>query len=386
MVTTENQTRKIVGQNRPKMDTNYQITAIEKEIRETPYHKGTERHIGILRARIARLRDKSESFSSKKSGGGGGYAVKQQGDATVVLVGPPSVGKSTLLNNLTNAQSKVAPYAFTTVTVIPGMMVYKNARIQILDVPGLIRGAEEGKGRGREVLSVIRGCDLILIMTDPNDLGAFERITKILEKNGVRINKRRPEVSFVKKPGGGLTIHSNIKQDLTKETIKEIIQEIGLKNAEINLKENLSLERLVDAFTRNVIYVPALFIINKIDQVSKVAGANLVHPSGGIVLTPVLYQEISAEKGNGLVELQEKIWESLNFVRVYLIRPDEEPSFNDPIIMKVGQTLYDVLEKIGSEFAEGKISAKIWGSGAKFAGQEVSLTIKVLEGMQIRFV
>src|SRR3989344_3596359 len=190
-----------------------QIKRIEKEIRDTPYHKGTEHHIGRLRARLSRLREQLTETSVKK-GGGGGYAVKKQGDATIILIGPPSSGKSTLINKLTNAQSKVAPYAFTTVNVIPGMMKYNDAYIQILDVPGLIEGAEEGKGRGREVLSVVRGSDLIIVITEPSKLKAFERITAALERNGIRMNKIAPDIKITKKLDGGLIIHSNIKQDL----------------------------------------------------------------------------------------------------------------------------------------------------------------------------
>lgn len=349
-----------------------QIEAIEKEIRETSYHKGTERHIGMLRARLAKMKDKSAEAQSRKSGGGGGYAVKKQGDATVVLVGPPSAGKSTLINALTNAESKVAPYAFTTVSVIPGMMKYNEAYIQILDVPGLIEGAEEGKGRGREVLSVVRGADLMLIITDPRRPEAHARIAAALERNGIRINKKPPLVRVEKKLSGGLLVKSNVKQDLDRETIKDVANEVGIKNGEISIQETLSMDTLIDAFSKNKVYVPTLYVFNKADLGSKKREEGKVY--------------ISAETGEGLVKLKERIWETLGFVTIYLVKREEEPGHNNPMIMKRGETLKNLVEKIGTDFALTHSKAKIWGPGSKFPGQEVSLKASIEDGMMVRFI
>jgi hypothetical protein len=349
-----------------------QIANIEKEIRETPYHKATEHYIGKLRAKLAKLKEKEVEKQGKKGGGGGGYAVKKQGDATVVLVGPPSVGKSTLLNKLTNAKSKIAPYAFTTVSVIPGMMEYKDAHIQILDVPGLIKGAEEGKGRGREVLSVVRGADLLILVTDIEDIEAIERIRKTLENNGIRIDKTPPDVSIEKKISGGLTVRSNIKQDIDKETIQEVSKEFGIKNGEITIKEKLTMETLIDAFSKNRAYIPSIEVINKSDLAKG-------KKEGG-------YIYISAEEGENLDGLKEAMWEKLDLVRIYLVRPDEEPGEDNPLIVKAGDTLKEAARKVGEDFAQDKQSALIWGPGAKYGGQEVSLSTKVKIGMQVRFI
>lgn len=350
-----------------------QIEKIQKEIRETPYHKATEHYIGKLRAKIARLKDNQLERSSKKGGGGGGYAVKKQGDATVVLVGPPSVGKSTLINKLTNAKSKIAPYAFTTVTVIPGMMDYKDAKIQILDVPGLIEGAEEGKGRGREVLSVVRASDLLVLITDTKRVDAIKRITAALERNGIRINKKKPDVDIEKKHQGGILVHSNVKQPFSKETVKEVAQEFGIKNGEITIKEHLTFDQLVDAFSLSRVYIPASFVVNKEDTLHKKPKNN-----------ELLY--ISAEKGTNLDSLKEEIWKKLGFVRVYLVRKDEEPNNKNPIIMLHGSNLKEVAEKIGTDFVERVREAKIWGTGSKFPEQVVSLSTIVQDGMQVRFL
>lgn len=66
-----------------------------------------------------------------------------------------SVGKSTLLTMLTGTHSEAASYEFTTLTCIPGIIHYNDTKIQLLDLPGIIEGASEGKGRGRQVRAII---------------------------------------------------------------------------------------------------------------------------------------------------------------------------------------------------------------------------------------
>ncbi len=365
---------------KPDEITKMRISRIEKEIRDTPYHKGTEHHIGRLRAKLSKLKEEQDSSSTKKGGGSGGYAVKKQGEATITLVGPPSAGKSTLLNKLTNANSKIAPYEFTTLSVVPGMMTHKDAEIQILDVPGLIEGAEIGKGRGREVLSVVRGSDILIIMCDVKRVKRFGTIIEALEKSGIRINKTPPDVAIKKGVRGGLIINSNIKQDLDRETIAQVSNEFRIVNGEITIKEKLTMDTLIDAFSPNRVYIPTIFVVNKVDLEKGSKMSRNLDQNKGLTLA------ISAEKNINLDKLKDAIWKKLNFVRVYLVRSDEKPSFDNPLIMKSGDTLCDVAKKIGKEFAEEKTRAKIWEAGAKFPEQEVSIKTKVVEGMQVRFV
>lgn len=66
------------------------------------------------------------------------------------------MGKSTFLSKVTKTKSEVAAYSFTTLTAIPGVLEYGGAEIQVLDLPGIIEGAAEGKGRGRQVISAAK--------------------------------------------------------------------------------------------------------------------------------------------------------------------------------------------------------------------------------------
>lgn len=107
--------------------------------------------------KLARLRAQLlEPAAGAGSGGGMGFDVSKSGDARVALVGFPSVGKSTFLSKITKTKSEAAAYSFTTLTAIPGVLEYGGAEIQILDLPGIIEGASEGKGRGRQVISAAK--------------------------------------------------------------------------------------------------------------------------------------------------------------------------------------------------------------------------------------
>ena len=121
------------------------IKAIQDEISKTQINKATEFHVGLLKAKIARFkRELDENTHNKTLSTGSrsaGFDVRKAGDGSVVLIGLPSVGKSTLLNCLTNAKSRVASYQFTTLTAVPGVLDYRGVEIQILDMPGIIEGA-----------------------------------------------------------------------------------------------------------------------------------------------------------------------------------------------------------------------------------------------------
>ena len=105
------------------------IADIEAEMARTQKNKATEGHLGLLKAKLAKL--KREITDGPKASGGGqdGFDVKAAGDARVGLIGFPSVGKSTLLSKLTGTFSEAADYEFTTLTCIPGVYNYKGTKV-----------------------------------------------------------------------------------------------------------------------------------------------------------------------------------------------------------------------------------------------------------------
>ncbi|PKP52190.1 MAG: GTP-binding protein [Candidatus Altiarchaeales archaeon HGW-Altiarchaeales-3] len=346
------------------------IKDIEEEISSTVYNKATQHHIGKLKAKLAQLKD--EQVKRASSGGGGyGFAVKKSGHGTVALIGFPSVGKSTLLNQLTDAKSEVGDYEFTTLDVVPGMMEHNDTKIQILDLPGIITGASSGKGRGREILSIARNANLILILLDVFNTHHIEVIKKELYSVGIRLDKKPPNVSIRRTQKGGIILNSTV--NLTKIDdiiVRDIMNIYGYHNAEVTVHEDLDSDELIDGILGNRIYTPSLVVVNKVDLAPPEHLDNIKEELGYFI-------PISANKGENLELVKDKILEKLDVIRIYMKPQGEKADMDEPLIIKRRSSVRNVCEVLHKEFMDKFRYARVWGKSARYAGQIVGLEHKL---------
>lgn len=349
------------------------ITDIEEEIEKTSYNKATQHHIGKLKAKLAKLK---EEYIKKSSSGASGYGftVKKTGHATVVIIGFPSAGKSTLLNKLTNATSTVGAYDFTTLDVIPGMLAHKGVNIQLLDVPGIIGGASSGKGRGKEVLAVARNADLILILADGTKKGQVEEIKTELDGAGVRLDKLPAKVSIRRTSTGGVHILSTVKlTHIDDETARSVANTFGCHSAEISIRQDITIDELVDAFYANRVYVPSVVAVNKTDLVDERELAKMKKAFGDCV-------PISAENDFNLEELKDEVFRKLGFIRIFMKPQGEKADLEEPLVMRTGASIRDVCVKLHKGFLTGFRYAVVWGGSVKHSGQRVGLSHFIHDG------
>ncbi len=363
---------------RKKLSLNDKIKALEEEIRTTKYNKRTQHAVGLLKAKLAMLKERAESRSAVgKAKGDDRFAVRKTGDGTAVLLGFPSVGKSTLLNKITNAKSDVGAYSFTTLSAVPGLMEYNHAKIQVIDVPGIVHGAAAGTGRGKEVLGIIRNADLIIILVDALYPQHYKAILNEIYQTDVRINKEKPDVTITKKERGGIGIAAAVKMTrLDEKTIIEIARQMKLNNADILIRTDIDADELIDIIKGDRIYTKAITVITKSDLVDKRVLERIKKEIKPDVI-------ISAEKGTGIEELKKAIFNKMGFIRIYLKEINKKPDMEEPLIMFKGCTIRDVCLKLHRDFVDKFKYARVWGKSAKFDGQTFRKLDKVLEDEDI---
>lgn len=328
----------------------------------TQKNKATEYHLGLLKGKLAKYRRmllEPEPGSTKK---GVGFAVAKRGDARVCLIGYPSVGKSSFLSQVTSTKSVTAAYEFTTLTCVPGVLDYEGAEIQIVDLPGIIKGAAEGKGRGRQVVATAKTADLILMVLDATKFSQQrQNLEKELESIGIRLNKKRPNMSVKITKSGGIKVNClTTPKNIDAKMIFNILKDYKIHNADVMIRDDtVTVDDFIDVINQEgIVYIPCLYAYNKVDAVSLEEVDRIARQPNTVVM--------SCEMSLGIHDVVEEIWYRLNLVRIYTKRRGQPPDFKTPMVVRAGSDIEAVCDSVHRDFKDQFKYALVWGSSSKF--------------------
>ncbi|MGI0100776.1 MAG: GTPase [Candidatus Micrarchaeaceae archaeon] len=355
-----------------------ELDRLTSEYSKTKYNKATNKHLGILRKKISEV--KKGIIEAGKGIKGKGFFVKKMGDATVSLMGFPSTGKSSLINVLTNVRSKIAIYEFTTTTVVPGTMLYKDAHIQIFDMPGIIENAHLGAGGGRSVIAAMKVADLIVFVIDIDRTDHLGILLDELKALNVMINKPRPKMQVKESPSNiGLIIETN-RSKLNDSELKTVFSGFGIANARVKIEENIGINDLIGIVSGRYHYMRAIVALNKIDTNEDYkAIAKQIAEKYSISVIPV-----SATDCTNIDMLKEAIYSNLGLMTIYL-KPKDEDS-GKPLILKESSTVGEAAAKVHTEILDNLKCAYITGPSAKFKRQRAGSEHVLKSGDTITFI
>ena len=327
--------------------------------------------MGILKSKIAKLRTQLLEPEKGPGSEATGFEVVKYGDARIALIGFPSVGKSTALSLLTGTESEAANYEFTTLTCIPGIIHYKGTKMQLLDLPGIIEGAANGKGRGRQVIAVAKSADLVLMMLDATKPDAHRAVLEEeLESTGIRLNVDPPDIYFRKKKTGGIKFNSMVP--LTKmgsdpsSVVHKVLQEYKCHNCEIVFREDVEIDQFIDLLEGNRRYIKCLYCYNKADAVTMEELDVLARQPNSMVMS--CHLDLNKDR------LLARMWNMLAMVRVYTRRRGEPPDLNEPSVMTDGRggvTIRTLCGHLHRDLMREFKYALVWGQSCKHTPQRV---------------
>lgn len=231
----------------------------------------------------------------------------------------------------------------------------------MLDLPGIIEGASEGRGRGRQVISVAKSADLVIMVLDATkDDAQRNKLEHELEAVGIRLNKEPPQISVKPKKMGGIHFNSTCK--LTKMDEKlchSILSEYKMFNADVLFRADHDADDLIDAIEGNRKYVRCLYVYNKIDMLNLAEIERLARKPMSVV--------VSSQRLWNLDTLLERIWECLALVRIYTKKQGQPVDMDDPVILtpqRGGSTVENAVSHIHRDLLKDMKCALVWGTSA----------------------
>jgi hypothetical protein len=292
--------------------TEEKIACLEEMLSIIPKHKGTDHIRADYRRRLSKLKEEAQ----ERKGGGkraSNFYIEREGAGQVVIIGAANTGKSSLLRALTHAEPEISESPYTTWQPMPGMLVYEKVPIQLVDTPALDRNFVEPG-----LMDLIRRADLVLLLVDiqasPDE--QLENALRLLEEH-------------------------------------RILPEYHPASAETG--------------EPRVTSVPLLVMVNKCDHAGWDEDYQILCE---MLSAPPPMLAGSVLRRRGLKQLQCRLLERMDVIRVYSKEPSREPDLNVPFIIHHGATVEELAGRIHKDFLHLK-SARVWGSGA-FDGQMVT--------------
>jgi ribosome-interacting GTPase 1 len=287
-----------------------------------PKHKGTEKLQSDLKQKMSRLRDELEGGKTGSRKGGVSRRVPHEGAGQVVLVGPPNSGKSSLLAALTKARPEIAAYPFTTRAAQPGIMMWQDVPVQLVDLPPVSQEFLEPW-----VPSIIRSADAALLVADLSS----DDLVDALEATLHRLVETHTELV------------GSLPYDVDDESIR---------------------------------HLKSVLVANKLDTAGAAERLEIVREWMESRFPIVA---VSAVTGEGLESLRDAAYHLLGVFRVYTKVPGQPADRSRPFTLPHGSTVLDLAREIHRDFEHSLKFARIWGSGV-FEGQTVKRDHELQDG------
>jgi len=296
------------------------VAALEDMLTIMPKHKGTDKLRADIRRRISKIKTQprqKKAISRWESD----YSIDKEGAAQLVVIGPPNVGKSSLVDTLTNATPEVADFPHSTWKPTPGMAPYENIQFQLIDTPPISDEFVDPL-----MADLLRRTDILLVMLDlqADPIQQFEDTLSILGEwriflEGMPVPEDLQKLPFVKK---ALIAANKMDEEENEEDFQVFLELSGLK-------------------------LPCL--------------------------------GLSTLTKRNLEKLLVKMYDIAEIIRVYTKAPGKEPDPNSPFVLPRGSTLETLAEKIHKDFAHKLKYARMWGTDV-FDGQMVQKDYVLQEG------
>lgn len=290
--------------------TEEKVAALEEMMATIPRHKGTEKMQADLKRRLSKLR--AEQARRPTSRIGIIHRVEKEGAGQVALVGPPNSGKSLLVRRLTHAMPEVADYPFTTRVPLPGMMMFEDAQVQLVDLPPVHPDFPESW-----LYQIIRNADAALLVVDLSDPDLLEDLETTLGQ---------------------------------------------VANAKVQLAEGAL------PAVPGWLHKRTLLVANKIDASGALEAFEILRDLYG---TRFAFARVSADTGEGLEAFRHAVFELLEVIRVYTKAPGKKLERTAPYVLKRGSHLIDLAAHVHHDFLAQLKYARLWREG-RFEGQMVN--------------